>query len=181
MMRSLLLLLLVSTCSAQSWTEYGSFYGVPNYSQELLTGIFTGDSPNNTPIPLSPAGVWITVNLLRSASNPRGIPSWATAVTLEGVMIITGGPQNVIYGLTVALRRTGSAVNAPYTMQTSCVGPNVGVRAPAFGIVPVANGCFDYQWQTQPAEGSLPRWPGGPSYGINFAVAGYYGPPGKSP
>lgn len=183
MLKFLVLFLAIgtSTSAFAQWVEYGSFYGVPNYSQELLTGVFFGDAPADLPTYYTPPGVWHTVNLLKTTAKPKGIPSWATAVALEGIMIITGGPQNAIYNLTIAFRKTGSAVNAVYTAETICVGPTQGSRAPAFAIVPVSNGCFDWLWQRTPAEGSLPVWPGGPSFGINFAVAGFYGAPGKVP
>ena len=177
----LTLLLFVPHVVFAQWTEYGSFYGNPNYSQELLNGVFFADAPADTPTSYTTPGAWHTVSLLKSTANPKGIPAWSTAVSLGGIMIITGGPQNTIYNLTIAFRKTGCTVNAPYTTQTCCVGVTTGSRAPAFVVVPVSNGCFDYNWQRSPAEGALPVWPGGPAFGANFAVSGFYGPAGQTP
>lgn len=144
-----------------TWPEFG-IIGMSSDAPKGPTGIFLNTAAGIG----APDGAWNTVSL-----TSVGVPVNSGAAFLSGLLIISGGTDNKIYDLTLALRSPGSTMSAAnYAGQTICVGSGSGSRTNFSSWVPLSSGCFEYQWNH---ESNASPYPQGGAYAINLAVQAY--------
>lgn len=163
-MKNLLLaLLLAPSIALAGWLSAGQFY-IPDGLQEGQHNlIFINTHSGHMPIP---ENQWVSVD-----TTPNLVPQDATAVLVQGTLIITHGTTPASCDLQIYVRKPGTTYSAfgafGQVVETQVGG---GQRSPWSFVVPVKDGKFEFWWQRS-TQGS---WPTHCAYGINLRVAGYW-------
>lgn len=156
-----LLALLVSAAAPAGWISAGQFY-VPDGLSSGHNLVFV----NTTLSGNLPANQWVTIDATANA-----VPKDATAILVQGTLIITHGTTPATCDLQIYVRKPGTTYAAfgafGQAVETQVGG---GQRSPWTFLVPVADGKFDFWWQRSTGG----EWPTHCSYGINLRVAGYW-------
>lgn len=113
-----------------------------------------------------PSNQWVSVDV-----TSVGIPVEATAVAVQGTLIITHGTASETCDLQIYIRKPGSSYTSAgafgQVVETQVGG---GQRSPWTFIIPVEDGRFDFWWQVS-TGGS---WPANCAYAVNLKAAGYW-------
>lgn len=152
----LMILLLSSTASAQSWERWveGTRIGVNADNSKWPLAIYIGgnfdgwDEKQAVPFPMVPYK-WHTVSV-------PSVPHDTLAVFLSGLLIITHPGSEATCSITATFRAPGSNWNeANYQMQTIEAHRGGGVRSNTASWVPVKNRQFEFYYTITPGCPSL--------------------------
>lgn len=162
-MRNLLLALaFFPSLSVAGWLSAGQFY-VPDGLEGGHYNLLFINTTNSVPVP---PGQWVTID-----AKANFVPADATAILVQGTLIITHGTTPASCDLQIYVRepgRTYSAFGAFGQVIETAVGG--GQRSPWTFVIPVEDGKFEFWW-SRSTQGD---WPTHCAYGVNLRVAGFW-------